>query len=107
MANEKKEQQSITVEELVPYIEKQGRKLIQYCNDQRKKYGDRYNRKNKIEDMYNRFGNPAYKPQIFADEYFLILQKKSNLPAAFRDVIKSIGDAAFMDCYFDRRKAMK
>lgn len=97
----------ITKEDLVPYVISQGEALKKKVAEYRLKYGNRYNMKNSIEELYRRFGRPEEKPIEFVDEYVLILQKKSQLPAVIRPVIADIGNAAYANCYFDRRNAIK
>ena len=91
---------TITQEDLVPYIVKQGKDLYKRIEESRQKYGSRYNHKNKIQDMYDRFGNPMYVDyaQKFAKEYMLILQKKSTLPAAIRYLVRDICNIALKSC---------
>ena len=95
---------TITEKDLVPYIVKQGEDLYKRIKDAKQKYGSRYNRKNKIEEMYYHFGNPMYiaHAQKFAKEYMLILQKKSTLPAAIRYPVREICDSAMKSCYMKK-----
>ena len=97
----------ITKEDLVPYVIAQGEALKKKVAEYRLKYGNRYNMKNSIEELYRRFGRPEEKPMEFIDEYVLILQKKSQQPAVIRPVIADIGNAAYAACYFDHRNAIK
>jgi hypothetical protein len=107
---EKKEQVQVSVsrEELIPYIMKQGEAVAKQVREARKKYGDRYNNKNKVEEMYRRFGNPLYRShaEMFAKEYMLILQKKSSLPATVRYPVRDICAAAMNECYHDKVVAL-
>ena len=109
MAQEKEQPTlSVTTDEMVPYIMKQGEELHKHVQEARKKYGDRYNRKNHFEVMYERFGNPRYRPDAekFAKEYLLILQKKSSLPASVRYPVRDICEAAMNQCYHDKLVAL-
>ena len=89
--------------------------MVAFCDiiperaeEARKKYGDRYNRKNHFEVMYERFGNPRYRPDAekFAKEYLLILQKKSSLSASVRYPVRDICQAAMNQCYHDKLVAL-
>ena len=93
---------------MVPYIMKQGEELHKHVQEARNKYGDRYNRKNHFEVMYERFGNPRYRPDAekFAKEYLLILQKKSSLSASVRYPVRDICEAAMNQCYHDKLVAL-
>ena len=109
MADQKeKVQVSVSTEELIPYIMKQGEEVAKQVRAARNKYGDRYNRKNKVEEMYSRFGNPKYRPDAekFAKEYMLILQKKSLLPATVRYPVRDICAAAMNEWYHDKVVAL-
>ena len=46
MDNERKQQLTVSKEELVPYIKNQGIKLAENMMDARKKFGNSYNKKN-------------------------------------------------------------
>ena len=87
---------------------KQGEAVAKQVREARAKYGDRYNNKNKVEEMYSRFGNPKYRPDAekFAKEYMLILQKKSSLPATVRYPVRDICAAAMNECYHDKVVAL-
>ena len=105
MAQEKDiPQLSVTTDELVPYIIKQGKALSRDVQEARKKYGSRYNERNKVEEMYSRFGNPKFTTDAekFAKEFLLILQKKSTLPAAVRYPVRDICQQAMNACYQDK-----
>ena len=108
MAEQKQEAPtlSVSVEDLIPYIKKQGEALAKQVREARDKYGSRYNEKNKVEDMYHRFGRPQWEPEKFAKEYFLILQKKSDLPATVRYPVRDICAAAMNECYYDKMVAL-
>ena len=109
MADQKEQVQvSVSTEELIPYIMKQGEAVAKQVREARAQYGDRYNNKNKVEEMYSRFGNPKYRPDAekFAKEYMLILQKKSSLPATVRYPVRDICAAAMNECYHDKVVAL-
>ena len=95
-------QVTVTDRDLIPYIKKQGELLSEQVSKAKEKYGSRYNTKNKVEEMYHRFGNPKWEPERFAKEYFLIMQKKSNLPATVRYPVQDICAAAMNECYHDK-----
>lgn len=97
---------NITKEELIPYIKHQGVMLALEINKAKKKYGSRYNTKNKFEIMRNKFGDPLWCAESFADEWFLILQKKSSLPASVRYPVRDICQAAMNHCYHDKLVAL-
>ena len=96
----------ITRDELIPYIKWQGIELAEEINNAQKKYGSRYNTKNKFEIMRYKFGDPRRSAEKFADEWFLILQKKSSLPASVRYPVRDICQAAMNQCYHDKLVAI-
>ena len=85
---------TITKEEIIPFIIEQGNALADQVKEAKKKYGPRYNHRNNVEMMYDKFGHPETNPQKFADEFLLIQQKKSNLPASVRYIVRDICTAA-------------
>jgi len=95
MAEEENRPQ-FTKDDLRPYIRNVGKEIDKMLADARKEYGARYNKKNQYEELYRRFGDPQINPDKFYDEYKLILNKQSTLPAAVRNVVDSIGNRA---CY--------
>lgn len=107
MDNERKQQLTVSKEELVPYIKTQGVQLAEKLMDARKKYGDRYNKKNKAEEMIRRFGNPRTCPERFADEYFLLRAKRSQLPASIRAIVLDLCAAAYIDCFYDKLRKVR
>ena len=109
MADQKEQVQvSVSTEELILYIMKQGEALAKQVREARTKYGYRYNNKNRVEEMYSRFGDPESRPgaEKFAKEYMLILQKKSSLPATVRYPVRDICAAAMNECYYDKMVAL-
>ena len=107
---ETKEQPTLNIskDDLIPYIKKQGEELVKEIRKDKEKYGSRYNTKNKFEIMYDKFGDPRWQPDAekFATEYFLILQKKSSLPASVRYPVRDICEAAMNQCYHDKLVAL-
>ena len=110
MAEKQKEAStlSVSVEDLKPYIQRQGKRLDDEIAKAKNKYGHRYNEKNKFEEMYRRFGDPSspWGAEQFAKEYMLILQKKSSLPASVRYPVRDICAAAMNECYHDKVVAL-
>ena len=105
MTDQKEQVQvSVSTEELIPYIKKQGEAVAKQVSEARDKYGARYNSKNRVEEMYSRFGDPKFSltAEKFAKEYMLILQKKSSLPASVRYIVRDICAAAMNECYHDK-----
>lgn len=78
---------NVTFDELVVEVEKSLKDMHNELRRQRNKYGTRYNHKNKYEQLNRRFGEDPLK---LIDEYNLILDKKSNQPAAVREPIEAI-----------------
>ena len=107
MDNERKQQLTVSKEELIPYIKTQGIKLAEKLMDARKKFGDRYNKNNKAEKMISRFGDPRTCPERFADEYFLLMAKTSQLPASIRDIVREVCDAAYVNCFYDKLRKVR
>lgn len=85
----------VTYDDLKPFIVEVGKEIHNMLFEAQKKYGNRYNNKNRYEVMYKRFGDPQRDPERFYDEYGLILQKKSELPASVRYTVESIMQTAF------------
>lgn len=85
----------VTYDDLKPFIVEVGKKIHDMLFKARIEHGDRYNNKNRYEEMYKRFGDPRKDPKRFYDEYVLILRKKSDLPASVRYTIESIMQTAF------------
>ena len=78
---------NVTFDELVVEVEKSLKDMHKELRRQRNKYGEQYNYKNNYEQLNRRFGED---PRKLIDEYNLILDKKSNQPAAVREPIKAI-----------------
>ena len=91
----------ISLEDLVPYIMRQGRALSEEVEKAKKALGVRYNEKNNVENMYRRFGDPCLVPEAFAREYLLILARQSTLPASVRYIVRDVCAAAYRQCYLD------
>lgn len=62
-------------------------------DDARRKYGDRYNRKNEYEECLRRFD--LDNPENTLKEYDLIMAKQSKQPSSVRGVIRQIGENSF------------
>ena len=107
MDNERKQQLTVSKEDLVPYIKTQGILLAEKMVDARKKFGDRYNKKNKAEEMIRHFGDPRMCPERFADEYFLLMAKTSQLPASIRDIVRDVCEAAYVNCFYDKLRKVR
>lgn len=88
--------------DLVPFIKEQGKQMSKMLKDARYKYGERYNKKNRYEELIRRFGHPAQCPKKFAEEFLLIVDKKSTLPAAVRNVVSEIGQRAYWQCFKEK-----
>lgn len=80
----------MTKDELCPFIEAQGKELQRMILNARMKFGKRYNYRNQYQLMIDKFGNPEKNPEKYYDEYRLILQKKSKLPASVRYTVDEI-----------------
>ena len=78
---------NVTFDELVVEVEKSLKDMHKELCRQRNKYGAQYNYKNNYEQLNRRFGEDPLK---LIDEYNLILDKKSNQPAAVREPIEAI-----------------
>ena len=107
MDNERKQQLTVSKEELVPYIKNQGIQLAEKMMDARKKFGNLYNKKNKAEEMIRRFGDPRMCPEKFAEEYFLLMAKTSELPASIRDIVKDVCETAYVNCFYDKLRKVR
>lgn len=91
----------------MPYIKNQGIQLAEKLTDARIKFGHRYNKKNKAEEMILRFGDPRVCPERFADEYFLLMAKTSQLPASIRDIVREVCEAAYVNCFYDKLRKVR
>lgn len=107
MTKKKEVKTSMTIQpkDVYPYIVKAGEDLDDQLSIARQKYGNRYNRKNKYEQMYSKFGIPEDHPEQFYNEYVLITQKKSNLPASLREPVKEVCQMAVQMLINDLRAA--
>lgn len=85
----------VTYDDVKLFIVEVGKKIHNMLVEEKIKHGNRYNNKNRYEELYKRFGDPRNDPKRFYDEYGLILQKKSDLPASVRYTIESIMQTAF------------
>lgn len=85
----------VTYDDLKPFIVEVGKKIHDMLFEAQIKHGNRYNNKNRYEEMCKRFGDPRKDPKRFYDEYVLILRKKSDLPASVRYTIEAIMQTAF------------
>ena len=88
------QQITITIDELVPFIKKEGEALAEQIEEARVKYAGRYNSKNNIELMYRDMGHPEWFPERFAKEFYLIQNRKSNLRASVRYVVRDLCSVA-------------
>lgn len=84
------EEPKLTKESLRPYIIKEGERIKKMLDQARLKFMDRYNDKNEYEKMYERFGRPEKEPDKFFNEFNLIAEKKSKLPASVRYTLEKI-----------------
>lgn len=103
----KKSKVTVTKANIVPYIEKEGKRLADMLSKARMELGARYNPKNSIEQMYAKFGNPKFEPEKFFDEYMLIIDKKSQLPASIRYTVRDVCLNAHRQCALDMLKAQQ
>ena len=103
----KKSKVTVTKANLVPYIEKEGKRLADMLSKARMELGARYDPKNSIEQMYAKFGNPKFEPEKFFDEYILIIDKKSQLPASIRYTVRDVCLNAHRQCALDMLKAQQ
>lgn len=85
---------NITKEGLIPFIEEQGKQLHDMIQNARKELGGRYNTRNEFEMLYQKFGDPRFRADMFYDEYILIVKKVSKTPASVRNTIRKICDNA-------------
>ena len=104
-----KEQEPITIqrEDLLLYIKKAWNEMQASLRDQRKKYGARYNYRNNYELITEKFGDAFLNPGKYADEYILIQQKQSKLPASVRMVVQQIGARAINMLMLDKQAELR
>lgn len=94
MEQEQKQQQQqqaveLPHEYLIEGVKKAVEEIKASMEDARKKYGERYNRKNRFEEFKRRFG--LDDPERIWKEFDLVWNKSSRAPAIIRDVLKDIG----------------
>ena len=89
---------TVKKDELIPFIVEEGKNIAKHISDAKQRLGDMYNHKNRFEELYAKFGNPETDPQKFADEYLLILEKKSKVAASLRYAIRDICFFAYSKC---------
>ena len=97
----------IKVKDLVPFIKEQGKQITKMLKEASDKYGARYNKKNRYEELIRRFGHPYKCPTKFAEEFGLIVDKKSTLPAAVRNVVSEICQRAYWQCFNEKVKELE
>ena len=83
---------SIPREYVLEGIEQSVKEMHRMLTEAKKKYGDRYNRKNEYEVCLRRYNLDDYEATL--KEYDLIMAKQSKRPANIRNVIKQHGDNA-------------
>lgn len=73
-------------------IEQSVKEMHRMMTEAKKKYGARYNEKNKYAVCLRRYNLDDYEATL--KEYDLIMAKQSKLPASIRNVIRQHGDNA-------------
>ena len=105
---EQKPKLNVTKEELIPYIILYGQSIHKQINDAKKKYGSMFNNKNKISEAFRKFGDPVTSAQKYADEYDKITERRSDLPASVRYIVRDVCERALGQCIYDKmRETMK
>lgn len=97
-------QTEISADQLRLLIVEEGKKLHEMLTRKRKELGNRYNQKNEIELMYQKFGDPRVNPDIFYSEYGMILQNKSKVPASIRYTIQKIMNVVMFNFVLSQQK---
>lgn len=97
----------LTKEEMLPYIVKSWDELQDFLRKKRAELGNNYNRRNNYELITDRFGNAKDKPELFYDEYVLIIQKKSKRPASVREVIAVVVGKAQQALFSEKLKTIR
>lgn len=89
---------------MIPQMKRAWLEMKEFLADQRKKYGATYNWRNNYELIGEKFGNAEQEPEKFANEYFLIEDKVSRLPAGLRNVVRHIGGRAITLAVMEMRE---
>jgi len=97
----------LTKEEMLPYIKRSWTELQRFLGKKRRELGNNYNRRNNYELIASRFGNAREKPELYYDEYLLILEKKSKLPVSMREPIAAIVGKAQQALFSDKLDAIR
>lgn len=94
MAEQQLPTPSFAKEEMLPFFVEAGKEIHRVLGAARRKYKERYNRRNEYELMLQKFGDPEKNPEKYYDEYLLIMAKKSQLPASVRKTVDEVGKTA-------------
>lgn len=100
------EKVQLSKETFVPFIKRAGVILVNMLTEAKKKHKDTYRWHNVYERTITELGSPDKVPDKYFDEYMLINEKKSELPAAIRNAVKDICGNA-LSIYFDEQKKKK
>lgn len=104
---EKANRIELTKEEMLPYIVKSWDELQDFLRKKRRELGNNYNRRNNYELITDRFGSARTKPELYYDEYMLILEKKSKRPASVREVIAVVVGKAQQALFSEKLKTIR
>jgi hypothetical protein len=93
-------------EKMLPYIKVAWKEMQDFLNGKKKELGKMYNHRNNYEMVRERFGNAAEVPEKYVNEYILIQNKASRLPASVRMPIQQIGARALNLMLMDMKKSL-
>ena len=97
----------VTRDEMIPYIKKVWAGIQDEISAARKKLQGRFNERNVYTLASQKFCNPSYFPEKWADEYLLIIAKKSQQPSSIRKIITLVGNRASMMCAIDKQNKLE
>jgi len=93
-------------EKMLPYIKVAWKEMQDFLNGKKKELGKMYNHRNNYEMVRERFGNAAEVPEKYVNEYILIQNKASRLPASVRTPIQQIGARALNLMLLDMKESL-
>lgn len=95
---------NVTGDDVRRFIPKALFELKKLLSEKRQKYGTRYNTKNKYEQALRRFNFDDAEMAAF--EWIKIREKRSELPATVREVVREVGNVAAVLAAQDKQRAL-
>ena len=93
-------------ERMLPYVKVAWKEAQDFLAGKKKELGKMYNHRNNYEMVKERFGDAENMPEKYVNEYILIQNKASRLPASVRKPIQQIGARAVNLMLMDMKKSL-